>query len=705
MQSLLRHRRWVVTAIAALAVLMLAGGAVSNIQPLQPPLASAATDNCGYPISNTLTYVRGADAFNEQGNIPTQTATNGPGSGIYVDSNGLVRVFASDETGLLLGANHVAAQLDADGGDDPAVTPSSPVATVPAGTHTSADVSSPSLGDRDLTDLAANGGRPFYPSMYLTDLGTGSSFTANSPQPGDWQANGGGPSQADNTNQLLNPGANGPNRATGQWAIAKVTTTAAGSYKESSSTSPTMTLPTTKNTWADIVSIAGGTAPTSTTGENYKDQFQWNSARSDLVSFTGGSEKPGALLGGHTYKVQVVLHDGDHGSDQSEACVLLTIPAPPPATIQSHPGGTDLNGNCTPQCNVSFVAANIPNTAQLAIGNAFADRAVVSADCATVAFPPGCGSVTFTLYGPSPTAVCTTPIYTSPAVALDSNGNAATPLQTDPTPANRPPTASSLGNYYFVASYSGDSAFSASADKCGDETVQVIDGRLTLSPLSVDNPIGQSHTFTGQVQTSPDDSAWTSPSSGAGGNLTMSLLNNTASAAFVSANPCALSATGSCSVTVGASQAGSVQVHGDVLFTLSGVVGTFHDVTGPGAGAGTITNDAVKHWVTPATNLLVQDQSSGLPAGASGTVTYNVYSNNTCSGSAIATYTSAHFSGSVAPESNFPDTNFPGLGFEVSPSGPSGTVTTLYFQATFTPDSGSPTSTPCTEESVSLTQP
>ena len=334
------------TTLAAVAVLMLALGAVTNVPPMQPTtLFAASVDSCGYTTTNTSTFVRGADAFNESGNIPTD--------GMKVDANGIIRVFASDETGLLLGANHAAANPDLDS-DDPTVNASTPVSG-----HTSADVKSPTLsvGDRELVDLATGGGRPFHPSLYLTDLGTGP-FVANVAKPGDWQAlGGGGPLQTapySSTGQL-NPGANTPNRATGEWAIAKVVTTTTTSDVESSSTSPTMTNPTTKNSWADIISIpgVGGTAPTSTTGENYKVQFQWDSTRTaDPLqawdpSANGGSGGLGPLQTGHTYKAQVILHDGDHGSDQSEACALLAIPVIP--TTKLHGQVTDkvsCGGSC-----------------------------------------------------------------------------------------------------------------------------------------------------------------------------------------------------------------------------------------------------------------------------------------------------------------------------------------------------------------------
>src|SRR5437667_12625832 len=79
-------------------------------------------------------------------------------------------------------------------------------------------------------------------------------------------------------------------------------------------------------------------------------------------------------------------------------------------------------------------------------------------------------SVTFNLYGPSATAVCTTPIFTN-IKSVTANGD----VSSDPAPVT------TAGSYYWTATFSGDANNEPKATSCGDsgETSTVKIGRAS----------------------------------------------------------------------------------------------------------------------------------------------------------------------------------------------------------------------------------
>lgn len=685
MHSFIKHKRWVVTAIAAIGVLMLAGGAVGNIQPL-PPTPALALDGCGY--TQTISgFPRASDSFNEQGNIATGS--------IVATNDGRVIAFASDETGILAGiADSESVDTDSNSNGPP---------TVPSSTMDKAITqTAPEVGDLDMVDAAANGGRPFFPALFLTDLGTGvvAASQASVPQAGDWQENGGSNGNA---------GKNVPARITGMWATGTM-----NADTETGTVLPTLASPKNpgsvngkaissypSNTWASITGYTGDTQPSGATTEAYKDELQWNSHTTAVASTIGSTpgqslvawdpvtSTVGPVEAGHTYKAQILQHDGDHGSDQMEACTILTLPG---GTVQSHPGGTDSNSGGT-----GHTTYGTGGTALLAINNRFEDSAVITGNEGTAT-----GSVVFTLYGPSATPNCGTAIYTSNAIPLDANGTART---TDSANAsNPPPTATGLGDYYWIATFTGSLKYSGftSSDTCGNETTTVVDGRVRLTPLTATNIIGQAHEFDGIVEISTDDTNWSSPTTDGtvSGSIAMCLgsaspptgcpaaSTNSAGATFVgdgTSQTCTLDTTpptpavaNECGESIVANQAGSAQLHGVSTFTvtannnvtpaLPGIIGTFSDSTGPSAGncaspttAANCTNDGVKTWINPTTTLLVQDETtcgSGVNCPA-GTYEFKAFSDSSCS-TQVAQSNSISFSGSgstVGPTTDWSTSN------------------------------------------------
>ena len=94
------------------------------------------------------------------------------------------------------------------------------------------------------------------------------------------------------------------------------------------------------------------------------------------------------------------------------------------------------------------------------------------------------GSITFRLYGPSATPVCTNLVFTSNAVAVNGNGNYG--------PSN-PYTPTAPGNYYWIASYSGDANNAAVDGTCGatGETVTIGKSNPTIATTaSAGGPVG-----------------------------------------------------------------------------------------------------------------------------------------------------------------------------------------------------------------------
>ena len=123
-------------------------------------------------------------------------------------------------------------------------------------------------------------------------------------------------------------------------------------------------------------------------------------------------------------------------------------------------------------------------TASVTIGSSITDTATLAG--ATV---DAGGTITFKVYGPSSTAVCTDGAsgnlkYTSPAFAVSGNGTYPTGSQ---TPFSYTPTAP--GTYYWIATYSGDGVKNDGiSGTCGDANeVSVVN--LAASTISTSQTV------------------------------------------------------------------------------------------------------------------------------------------------------------------------------------------------------------------------
>jgi hypothetical protein len=225
--------------------------------------------DCGYPSSASALS---GTAFNED-DVLRAIVAGGSSSG------GVVKVFYNDEHALTLGVRSVVVTSPA-GSTSTDYT----VAGLPAdpGMVTNPKTGTNVLsGDQSGLDQSL---RPMWPALFITDV-------TNNPgdRSGDWQM-GGKPI--------------GPNAVYGTWKSAVRTVD-----KTVSPASVTITpdADPAKNDW----NLAGGDTPPSGLGnEGYGAEMVWNVP----------------LQAGHSYRVQVLVHDGDQnkaGGDAGEGCALF----------------------------------------------------------------------------------------------------------------------------------------------------------------------------------------------------------------------------------------------------------------------------------------------------------------------------------------------------------------------------------------------
>jgi hypothetical protein len=248
--------------------------------------------DCGYPYasSNPLT----STVFNESEVLRAiQPSGSWP--------NGVVSMFYNDEHALTLGVRSVVVKTA--GGTTTTDYPVSPLAASPSSVTSPQTGTNILTGDQSGLDASL---RPMWPSLFVTDISNDSNSKA-----GDWQQ-GGRPIS--------------PNAVYGSWksAVRTVDTTV---------TPPTVSIAPdadpAKNNW----SIAGGnTPPSGLKNEGFGTEARWNVA----------------LVPGHSYRLQVIVHDGDQnkvGGDSGEACVLFCAGGSCPTEgCDTHTTGT--GGNC-----------------------------------------------------------------------------------------------------------------------------------------------------------------------------------------------------------------------------------------------------------------------------------------------------------------------------------------------------------------------
>jgi hypothetical protein len=226
--------------------------------------------DCGYP--NATNSPLSSTVFNEN---EVLRAIRPAGSW----PNGIVQMFYNDEHALTLGVRQVGVKTSS--GTSTTDFPVTPLATNPG------SAIDPQLGTTMLNGVQSGldaSFRPMWPALFITDI-------SNNPaeREGDWQM-GGRPSA--------------PNAIFGSWKAAVRTV---DMTKNPAVTTITPDADPAKNNW----NLAGGDpVPAGLANEGFGAEARWN------VTLTPG----------HSYRLQVLVHDGDQnkaGGDSGEACVLF----------------------------------------------------------------------------------------------------------------------------------------------------------------------------------------------------------------------------------------------------------------------------------------------------------------------------------------------------------------------------------------------
>jgi hypothetical protein len=252
MNPLAGRPRWArLVPISAIAALIAALASAPAMATNPPPV-----DSCGYPTGTG----RSAVVFNEPAILRALTLT-----GAGADTK--ILAWYSDEHAMVLGVN-----------PNPSGSPVTPMSPTTSPNH----AVDPSVGDKTAVDP---GGRPLYPSLFLTDITSNAASKA-----GDWQQ------QANNNSALA------PDDVFGTWKAAT---------KSGTSITPGAN-PTANSSFGAFAD----TPPSGISYEDFRTEIRWDATSLGVVP-------------GHTYRVQAMIHDGDQtrvGGDAGEACATFTIP-------------------------------------------------------------------------------------------------------------------------------------------------------------------------------------------------------------------------------------------------------------------------------------------------------------------------------------------------------------------------------------------
>jgi hypothetical protein len=273
---------------------------VDNCPPCNP--ITACTPPYPFTSSNPKTSV----AFNESEVLRAFQA-----SVVENCTPNQIQVFYNDEHTLTLGVNKITVKTKTGTTTTSCdVTPFPSPAPSPAGTGASAinpNVGLTTSGGNPSTTCSQSdvdvSGRPMYPVIFVTDV-TGIT-NPNDPgnYAGDWQFGGVGIP---------------PHAVFGTWKAAAVTI-------DQTHTPPVTTVTpgqdTVKNNW----NLDGGDpAPAGLKNEGFGAEVRWDVS---LLTTTTSDRTP--LMRGHTYRLYVMVHDGDQnktGGDSGQACVFVTVP-------------------------------------------------------------------------------------------------------------------------------------------------------------------------------------------------------------------------------------------------------------------------------------------------------------------------------------------------------------------------------------------
>jgi hypothetical protein len=235
-----------------------------------PGLIGPAIVDCGYPYTSNspLTSI----VFNEDEVLRAIA----PSGGAPV---GTVALFYNDEHALTLGVREVGVKSAS--GTTTTDYPVSPLTTDPGSVTNPQTGTNQLVGDQSGLDASL---RPMWPVLFITDI----TADPNS-RSGDWQQGG----------RPINP-----NAVFGSWKAAVRTV---DNTVSPATVTITPDADPAKNNWT----LAGGdTAPAGLTNQGFGAEARWSVP----------------IASGHSYRVQVMVHDGDQnkaGGDSGEACAVF----------------------------------------------------------------------------------------------------------------------------------------------------------------------------------------------------------------------------------------------------------------------------------------------------------------------------------------------------------------------------------------------
>jgi hypothetical protein len=431
-----KRRRY--AAVAILALFVMAATVTSATARTGKPHKAAfkavikATDSCGYPFGSGLT----ATTFNES------TVLKGFSATALGTGTATVQEFYSDEWELNLGTAPI------EQWDPTYATPIANVYADDAGTNpNNVGGSQPADTNATIGDGFDPQGRPDNPEIFVTDV-TGTGHLANHPEAGDWQMGGTG---------------SNPNFIAGTWKVNGQAThnTILVNGKAVNQANKTNLGPHADAFATNI----------NTSIEGYGAESRWDV--STLHESVGGL----AVKPGHTYKVQMMIHDGDHVSDTGEACRLVTIPKAPSATH------TTPNVKITEDINLS-IDTSTNATASVHAGDTVTVKLYQSVP--TASSGTGCsatnqdGGTGATQRGSTNTITVVLP--PDPNANFDPATGKLTATLTYPDDfggANAP--ALTNGKYWWFVSYSGNDEVDGSNDGC-TETFSLSSSLLPAAP-------------------------------------------------------------------------------------------------------------------------------------------------------------------------------------------------------------------------------
>jgi hypothetical protein len=235
-----------------------------------PGVAGTGITACGYPYSSGTPLT--GTVFNE---VEVLRAIQ-PAGAIPM---AIVRLFYNDEHALTLGVRNVTVKDTS--GTTSTDYPVSPLTTNP-GSVTSAQFGTNELaGDQSGLDTSL---RPMWPVLFLTDITASPSDTS-----GDWQKGG------------------VPHTPTAVFGTWKAAVRSVDKTVSPNKITITPDADPTKNNWN--LGTGADPVPSGLANEGYGAEVRWDVP----------------LASGHSYRIQVMVHDGDQnkgGGDSGEACVI-----------------------------------------------------------------------------------------------------------------------------------------------------------------------------------------------------------------------------------------------------------------------------------------------------------------------------------------------------------------------------------------------